>query len=336
MRESEAPSRCTSSRVLRRRHGEVLATRLHSFRLRAALAEAVGGGDDTNRGRLDLSRESVTTGDRRGGVLRGGKRWLHVLTAGAPVVVLLGAALPADAAVRWLENPHMGVQLDGKPSGAARVFDSEDYQRMLLLLAGSPHAFVIDLGSSTVYQTSPDGMKEDAEGALVSEEPPVEYFAALENADGTLSFPDGDSNITLSPLPPLVGKATLERILEVKPAYRYDAGMYKPDPAKIAALKAVAVPTEIHVYFGTWCLSCKKLLPGLIKSIETAANPKISVVYYGVSEDLAEPAKEMAAQSVSKTPTVIVTQNGREIGRIEETAAATVEGDLAAILGSGK
>jgi thiol-disulfide isomerase/thioredoxin len=142
-----------------------------------------------------------------------------------------------------------------------------------------------------------------------------------------------DKRIALAPLPPVVGKVALDRILEVKPGYRVDASAYKPDPAKVAALKSVSTPTEIRVFFGTWCLSCKRLLPGMIKSLEAAANPKIEVAYYGVSEDLAEPAKELAASSVSKTPTILVLQNGREVGRIEEKAETTIEGDLAAILG---
>jgi hypothetical protein len=76
------------------------------------------------------------------------------------------------------------------------------------------------------------------------------------------------------------------------------------------------------------------MIPGLIKTLELAANPKIHAVYVGVDEDMKEPESEIRASSLSKTPSVIVLQSGRELGRIEEKCTTTIEADLAAILAS--
>ena len=151
-------------------------------------------------------------------------------------------------------------------------------------------------------------------------------MSALRHLDGN------GHQFLLQPLPPLVGPASLLKVLELKPAYAHAALAYKPDPTKIAALKAVSADTEIRVYFGTWCLLCKKLIPGLIRSTELAANPKIKVTYTGVDEDLKQPEVDLKRDHITKTPTILVLQNGVELGRVEEKPATTIEGDLAAIL----
>ncbi len=252
---------------------------------------------------------------------------LHIL-----LLTLLATPAPARAA-SWLENVSFRVQVGGKPTGTAHVYDSGDYQRMLLVLEERPHAYILDLAAATVYRVPRDSVRISDEGSAEIGKAATEYAAALDKKDGTLLFAVDDASIAIEPLPPLIGPATLEKILQLKPSYQSAAQKYKPDPAKVAILKGAPEPTEVRVFFGTWCLLCKRLLPGMIRTFELAANPKISVSYVGVDEDLRQPEAEIQKYSVTRTPTIIVLRSGREIGRIEEKASTTVEADLAAILG---
>ncbi len=87
------------------------------------------------------------------------------------------------------------------------------------------------------------------------------------------------------------------------------------------------------VFFGTWCGFCKRWLPRFLATLDAAANPDIQVRFIGVSETGGEPKADIKQYRVTETPTFIVRQDGREIGRIEaEPTSASIEEDLAAIL----
>jgi thioredoxin 1 len=252
-----------------------------------------------------------------------------------PFILLFAGLLPAPAPAKqpsWQENISVLVQVAGKPDGSAHVYDSDDYQEMLLVLEDRPVAYLLDLAATSVSGVPRDSVHVDGEGIAWIGNAPRDLLTTLDQKEGTLSFTQDEIPIAIQPLPPLIGPAKLERILELKPSYVVAAQKYKPDPAKLAAIKAVASDTEIRVFFGTWCLMCKRMVPGLIRTLELAANPKIHVDYVGVDEDMREPENEIRASSVSKTPSVLVIQGGREIGRIEEKCTTTIEGDLAAIL----
>jgi thiol-disulfide isomerase/thioredoxin len=258
---------------------------------------------------------------------------ISTLLSLAALLFLAPAVAPAAS---WNENIGLLVQVDGKPSGVAHVYDSEDYQRMLLCLEGQPEVAILDLTTATVSSAPGDSLRVGADGTAEFEDAGGVYLSPLEQNEGTISFAWNTSKLVLTPLPPLVGAAELSRILDLKPAYAHDAAAYKPEAAKLAALKAVTADTEMHVYFGTWCHLCKHLLPGFMRTVELAANPKLRVAYFGVAEDMSQPAAELQRDSISKTPTIVVLQGGREIGRIEEKVPTTVEAELAGILGGGK
>lgn len=253
-----------------------------------------------------------------------------------PTAILLCLGVPAPQAATWNENIGLLVKVDGKPSGIAHIYDSEDYQQMLLCIEGQPKVAILDLTTATVSSAPGDSLRVGTDGTAEFEEAGSEYLAPLEQNEGTLSFAWDASKLVLTPLPPLVGAADLAHILELKPAYAHAAAAYEPEPGNLAVVKAVATDTQMRVYFGTWCHLCKELIPGLIRTIELAANPKLHVAYFGVSEDMRQPEAELTRDAISRTPTIVVLQGGREVGRIEEKVPTTVEASLAGILGGGK
>jgi thiol-disulfide isomerase/thioredoxin len=131
----------------------------------------------------------------------------------------------------------------------------------------------------------------------------------------------------------MVGPVTPEALRRDKPEYFHAASKYVPAAADVKVLQAVTGETKIVVFFGTWCLICKHYLPHLLKTVEAAANPRITLEYVGVTEDHREPADLLKRYGVNATPTFVVLQGGKEIGRITEEPDDSVEADLAAILG---
>ena len=107
---------------------------------------------------------------------------------------------------------------------------------------------------------------------------------------------------------------------------------YKIDEATLAPLKAVTTPTEIVVIIGTWCPDCHRETPRFIKIIDTINNPNITVKYIGIDRTKTDPDGLAKAYEFTRIPTFIVYQDGKEIGRIIEKPAVSLEQDLVAIL----
>lgn len=254
-------------------------------------------------------------------------RLLHCLLAAT--LLILGGSVHAS---EWLENVTVLVKVDGEPSGTAHVYDSEDYQRMLLTIDERPVGAVIDLAATIVSAIPADSIRHLDNGCLGTGNTAGEFLATLDNNEGILVFLWDDTSVSIEPIPPMIGPVDLERVLALKPTYKKAAEAYNPDTNAVAVLKGVKVETEIRVYFGTWCHICKKLIPPFIGTIDRVGNPNLVVEYFGVDEDLTEPPDEIDKHAVRATPTVIVLRNGREIGRIEEEASGTVESDLLEIL----
>lgn len=236
-------------------------------------------------------------------------------------------------ATAWTESVSFFVKNAGEPIGTAHVYDSDDFQRMLVLFEDREQAAVLDLATASVSTIPADSLHAtENESVLRSPEGIADYLAPLEQNDGTLSFQWDETPIVVEPVPPLIGPVERERIFAVKPTYETAAEKYEPAPEAVAALREVETPTEIRVFFGTWCHSCKEFVPPLIGILDAAGSDRFTAHFIGVDEDLTEPADEIERSYVSTTPTIVVLQNGREIGRIENEPLESIEVDLVAIL----
>lgn len=275
---------------------------------------------------------------------------MGALLVGTP---LLGAPVRAQAASQpeayWIENPSLTMTLtpfetatsagaggSGAAANAAivgEVFDSADYQRTLLLPAAWDYAYVLDLAEATAT-AYPRAALLDAGGAPRLPDPAAGTPAGVfvTDSDGRMTFADDRCDVVVGPTPPLIGAVTRAELDQRQPVYGRRAASYQPDPAVIAQFAQISKPLEILAFFGTWCSTCKHYLPGLIATLDRAANDKIKITYIGVDENVSEPADWIARHHVNTTPVVILLSGGVEIGRVEQEPRTTMEGDLAAIL----
>ncbi|MDO6719229.1 thioredoxin family protein [Psychrosphaera sp. 1_MG-2023] len=101
---------------------------------------------------------------------------------------------------------------------------------------------------------------------------------------------------------------------------------------QLSALSQYTTPTEIRVFFGQWCHDSQREVPRLIKLFEQLGNQNLSVVYYGLDTDKSDPAGKAKLNDIKRTPTVIVLQDGAEVGRILEFPTNDWATDIATLL----
>lgn len=130
----------------------------------------------------------------------------------------------------------------------------------------------------------------------------------------------------------LLGRTSMEQLLERLEEYKARTTLYEPDPNTIRYLHSYNKPLTIEVFFGSWCPDCREHLPSFIKVIQEAANPNISTIFIGISRDKKEPASLLQGKGVEFVPTFIIYRQGEEIGRIVEHPRISIELDLVVIL----
>jgi len=111
---------------------------------------------------------------------------------------------------------------------------------------------------------------------------------------------------------------------------------YQPDPAILERLRPLLGGVSVEAYFGTWCGDSRRQVPRLIRLLDLAGFDDRQLSLVGLSDRAMEfkqaPGHPEAKRYVHRTPTIVVVREGREIGRIVETPAASIESDLLAIL----
>ncbi len=120
--------------------------------------------------------------------------------------------------------------------------------------------------------------------------------------------------------------------LRQQPGYDDNFAAYTPDAELIAHLRTITTPTEIVVIVGTWCPDCHRETPRLAKILSEINNPHIDVTYIGIDRTRTDPEGLSAAYDFQRIPSILVHQQGAEIGRIVEAPKSTLEQDLWQIL----
>ncbi len=132
---------------------------------------------------------------------------------------------------------------------------------------------------------------------------------------------------------PILGSATQAEILAKNPAWVDDLVRAEPDRAQAQRLADPAAEMEVVVFFGSWCSDSRRELTRLWRAVEMAGGDfGFPIRYVGVDRTKTEPGDLLEGVELLYVPTLIVFKNGRELGRIIESAPSGIEKDLAALL----
>ncbi len=134
----------------------------------------------------------------------------------------------------------------------------------------------------------------------------------------------------------ILGITSKKEIIERHPVYSIYMDRYQPNEEALSYLSAYTDSVTLWVFMGSWCRESTKHIPGLMKTLERAANPKVEIKYIGVGRKKLEPLSFLNEFKIKYIPTVVVLKGRFEIGRIEEQPHQLIETDLVRVLKSGK
>ena len=119
---------------------------------------------------------------------------------------------------------------------------------------------------------------------------------------------------------------------------------YQADPTILEKIKkensAAEDDLKVSVFMGTWCGDSQKQLPRLYKILDQAGFDREQMSVHALGIEPREFRKSHngiaeKGQNIHRVPTIIISNNNVEMGRIVELPAATLEEDLLRIMQGG-
>lgn len=130
----------------------------------------------------------------------------------------------------------------------------------------------------------------------------------------------------------LVGDISYPDVIKTYPYFLANDSSLKASPASIEQLKSVSEPTHLTIYFGVWCHDSIREVPQLMQLLDEINNPNISYQLISLDKNKQEPQGRAKANEILYTPTIVVYQNQKELGRIIEKPEQDLATDLIRIL----
>jgi len=93
---------------------------------------------------------------------------------------------------------------------------------------------------------------------------------------------------------------------------------YVPNAEAVIALKAKSRNLHFIVFGGTWCDDTRIILPRFYALADAASIPASSISLIGVNRNKKTLGYLSESLNVTNVPTIIVLENGKEIGRVVE------------------
>ncbi len=107
---------------------------------------------------------------------------------------------------------------------------------------------------------------------------------------------------------------------------------YQPDYVTLDSLEGKLEDINIKIIFRSTCSDSREQLPRLFKILNELNYNVNSITLIGVNREKQGLSNEAEGLEIELVPTIIFYKEGKEIGRIVETPAESLEKDLAKIL----
>ncbi|WP_207432601.1 thioredoxin family protein [Sabulibacter ruber] len=112
------------------------------------------------------------------------------------------------------------------------------------------------------------------------------------------------------------------------PAYQ----RYTPNAKIMEQLQPLLEGVTVKAYVGSWCMDSQRDVPRFYKVIDQAHFPYSRLKMISLREDKSAPEGEEKIDNITAVPTFILYKDGKEMGRIVETAYPTIEMNMVNIL----
>lgn len=115
---------------------------------------------------------------------------------------------------------------------------------------------------------------------------------------------------------PHIGNIGDSQLLKEYQIFAKEYEAYQLTDTQKEQLAQITNKAHVDIYFGTWCHDSEREVPRFLKAFDQ--HPNISYTLVGLDYGKKEPAQRAKAAGVKYTPTFVITQNGKEVGRIIE------------------
>jgi len=236
----------------------------------------------------------------------------------------------SEAVLAFLPDPTWRVEVDGAEVRTAETYFGDPY--LLVLGCSLRFPVVVCRADQTIRYIPQENVVRDAEGNVSMKGTPTDPISSYQATGGQIIFKAEGRKVRLSPRAPLVGPQTLERIIAHNPDYESRIKNYKPNETAVAFLSKYTRKTDIQIYFGSWCGHCEAWVPRLVKSLQAANNQALQTEFQALPKGFFTD-QMVRAKGITGVPTIILLQEGKEIGRLNGAPqSGTVEEALAKVL----
>lgn len=139
------------------------------------------------------------------------------------------------------------------------------------------------------------------------------------------------NSITMSSTEELVGDVSPQQLLASQPSFMLEYQAYQPQASEVAAIKRITGKT-ITVLFGTWCHDSEREVPRLLKLFDAAQLNYDNIQLIAVNRNKQEPSGRYHKLKLRYTPTIILYDGEKELGRVIEKPIKTLGEDLSILL----
>ena len=224
------------------------------------------------------------------------------------------------------------LYIDGTDQEDARIYQSRRAGAFLVLGSSHGKALLLEPREKTVSDVPIAQVAERPDkGVDLVKDAEITRLGELRIDKGGLAVALEGLRARLQPQPYLIGRKSAEDVLLHSPEYERAGSSYTPSASDIRKIKAADEEVEVVVFFGSWCPTCKMLLPRILKVNEAIEGSKLKITYYGLHKkgSGAPPDKNLDRYGVKHIPTGVVLVDGKHRGNISSRSFSRPERALA-------
>jgi hypothetical protein len=130
----------------------------------------------------------------------------------------------------------------------------------------------------------------------------------------------------------LVGAIQREELFRAFEAFREHYEAYIPDDSVVHMIARVRRDIRVEAFLGTWCDDSRVHLSHFLKVMARAGNARISYSLHGLDRTKKDPEGLTVTYRITRVPTLVFLEGGKELGRITEYPVARMEDDVFTII----
>lgn len=129
----------------------------------------------------------------------------------------------------------------------------------------------------------------------------------------------------------LLGEVKEADVLGQYPSFSQEYESFEPSPEALAKVQGLS-GKSVTVLFATWCHDSEREVPRFLKLLKRSRVTLAELNLVALDFNKQDPEGVAMSHQLKYTPTIIVFEQGKELGRIIERPAVSLSEDLAQML----